>query len=322
MSSLATQNIYSIVQYGFVKFGYPFILIFGTIGSTISISVFAQKAMRQNPCSIYLIAYNVANSLFIWIAAFPNYLAIVFGIDLASHNLSFCRFRFYAIFVLVILCPSYLILASVDRALITSRDICTRQRSTPRLAYILITGTTLLWCVFYLHAFIKINIYEKFPGFNSCIYDPDIYAILMTWNSIIIDGILPPTLMMIFALMTLKNIRDLRVVQVARAPNNGGKIIRTKDRQFLVLVFAEIVLYIILSFMQPIVLFYIEITKDTVKTVDQFSFHWLLARIANFLVYVSLCMNFYLNLIASRAFRNHVKILFINISQFAFRRHR
>lgn len=316
MSLPFAENPYANIQYAIQKIGFPLIISLGTIGSALGVGVFLQQTMRQNPCSNYLVAYNSANIVFIWLAMFPNYLSLGFGIDPGSYILPYCRFRFYAIFLLLILCPSYLILACIDRALMTSPKTNIRQKSTHRLAYYLIIGVTIGWCLFYSHAFVKVNIQEFFPGFALCIYDTGLYTTLMTWNSIVIDGILPPTLMTVFACMTLKNIRQVRVTPTTVTTNNNGRLIQKKDRQFIILVFSEIVVYTIFSSMQPVMLLYIELTKDTMKSFHQFYLDWLLASIGNFLVYLPSCINFYVNLSVSSPFRNQVKNMFLKLYSF------
>lgn len=134
------------------------LIIMGTIGSISSCIVFAQKAMRQNPASIYFIAYSIANLIRLWESLF---LAIMtyHGIDPVNRDVSFCKIHFYIQFVFFMLTPYYLILSSIDRVLVTSSDRRTRERSTIRLAYRSIAGVTLMFAVFFVQLFPFINIY-------------------------------------------------------------------------------------------------------------------------------------------------------------------
>ncbi|CAF0862984.1 unnamed protein product [Adineta steineri] len=62
----------------------------------------------------------------------------------------------------------YLILASIDRVLVTSSNTRTRQRSTRRLAYICIGSGTLFWTLFHCHTLILTDIQEIAPGYSIC----------------------------------------------------------------------------------------------------------------------------------------------------------
>lgn len=129
-------------QKNILKFGGPILMAVGTLSCTITLIVFLRKNLRKNPCSIYLVAYNSCNLLLIYTTLFFSTLATGYNIDPGLYNLHFCRFRMYAILLFDILGPTYLILGSVDRILITPRNTRTRQRSTPHLACICVAIST------------------------------------------------------------------------------------------------------------------------------------------------------------------------------------
>jgi hypothetical protein len=49
-----------LAQKGLFQIGGPFLLALGVISCSVNIDVFIQKNFRKNPCSIYLISYNIA----------------------------------------------------------------------------------------------------------------------------------------------------------------------------------------------------------------------------------------------------------------------
>ena len=118
--------------------GCPILIFIGTMGCIINLLVFMQKNLRKNPCSIYFIAYNIANLIYIHSSLLALTLSIGFKIDASVYNLVLCRLRLYTVALFNLLSSFYLILASIDRILITSRNAITRRRSTRRCAYICI----------------------------------------------------------------------------------------------------------------------------------------------------------------------------------------
>ena len=88
--------------------------------------------------------------------------------------------------LLDVLSPSYLILASIDRMLVTSPNIATRRRSTPRLAFICIISVTLFWILFHSHILFLANITQVAPNNFVCYlsiwYTINIYLLLFTYS--------------------------------------------------------------------------------------------------------------------------------------------
>ena len=148
------------------RFGGPILTSLGTVSCILSLAVFTKKNLRKNPCAIYLIAYHIASLLLIYTTILPQTLAKGYDVDPTSYNLPFCRFRWYTTLLFDVLGPSYLILASVDRILLTSRHALTRQRSTPRLAYACIMSVTLFWLLAESHTLAFCHIFVLGPNYN------------------------------------------------------------------------------------------------------------------------------------------------------------
>jgi hypothetical protein len=204
------------------RYGCPILIVIGTVSCIINVSVFTQKNLRKNPCSIYFIAYNVANFLFIFSLLLPLTLQIGYTIDFSIHNLYICHLRLYISILFDCLSPFYLILASVDRILITSPNALTRQRSTLRLAYICIACGTLFWTLFHIHALIFGTILQLGPYYFVCYYQLGVYFSFMGYYSVIKETV-ALSLMIICGLWAIKNVRHMRRVGIATNPS----VIRT-----------------------------------------------------------------------------------------------
>ena len=142
----------------------------GTFSCILSLAVFARKNLRNNPCSIYLIAVNIANLLLIYTSILSS--TLVFGFDLTQlfSSLVFCGFYFYTTVLFDVLSPFYLILASIDRILITSPNAVTRRKSTRRLAYISIAAVTIFWVCAHSYNLIVPQLIEVAPGYFNCAF--------------------------------------------------------------------------------------------------------------------------------------------------------
>jgi hypothetical protein len=111
-------------------------------------------------------------------------LSIGYRIDASVYNLVVCRLRLYTVALFNLLSPFYLILASVDRVLIKSRNALTQRRSTRRLAYICILIGSLFWAVFHCHALIFSTITQIGPTSFMCYYRQGAHLAFMDYYAL------------------------------------------------------------------------------------------------------------------------------------------
>ena len=302
------------IQNDFYRIGGPILVVLGMASSVLSLMIFTRKNLRKNPCSIYLVAVNVSNLLLIFTSILFSTLATGYNIDPSAYNLSFCRFRYFTMFLFDILSPSYLILASIDRILLTSSNALTRQRSTPRLAYTCIIVTTLCWSFLHIHTLILTNIVQLLPGVFLCFFQLGMHFTVVSYYSLIIKGILIPLLMLSLGLWAVKNVRNAAcVMPVSVVPtlstrtNRRTRADHLKDRQLLRILLVDIIVYIFFNAMLVIVLLYQQIKQNQMPTLVERQMQNVLANIAVFSTYIPFCIGCYTNLLASKTFRQEIK---------------
>jgi hypothetical protein len=94
----------------------PMIIIVGNIGSVLNVIVFSiSKKLELSPCSLCLIFGSIVYSVYLNIVALLRLLQIGFNIDPSSRWSWICKFRFYAVGLLLMLPRSYMLLAAIDR---------------------------------------------------------------------------------------------------------------------------------------------------------------------------------------------------------------
>ena len=296
------------------RLGGPILMFIGNISSIFNLIIFTRKNLRKNPCSIYLIAFNIINFLFLNTTLLQATLFNGFNINLISYNLTFCRFITYIGFLWDILSPFYLVLASVDRVLVTSRNALTRRRSTHRLAYICIISGTIFWMLFHIHALILMDIIEIYPNYFICYFFSNSYLQFTSYYSLILKAIIIPLLMIVFGLRAVKNVRTIGRVQIAPAlPTNTATIrnalnpIHSKDRQLVKILIINISVYLIFSLMLSIVLMYQQITQYETKSSVQSQIDLFLLFVSLFSSYIPFCIVCYTNFFMSKTFRIEIK---------------
>ncbi|CAF1132900.1 unnamed protein product [Adineta ricciae] len=315
-SDLAYIAFLSSVQKYLFQYGGPILIAIGTFSCILSLAVFARKNLRNNPCSIYLIALNIANLLLIYTSILITVLVNGYNMYDLLTSLIFCRFYIYITVVSDILPPSYLILASIDRILITSPNAVTRRKSTRRLAYICIAAVTIFWVCAHSYNLVLIELIQIAPSYSIC-YLPQKLLEGQAYYSLTVKAIIVPAMMIVLGLYPIRNIRRVhrnRVAAVAlsRSDTGGGDLyaINSKQMQLARITLSNIGVYLIFSLMISIVLMYQGITQYNDKTYLQTQIESFVLNVARFIDFIPFCVDLYTNIFVSKTFRNEMKNLF------------
>lgn len=287
------------------RYGGTSLIAVGTIGCVLSLLVFTQKNFRKNPCSNYLIAYNTSNLLLIYTSILFATLSAGYGIEPTSSNLFLCRFRSYTMFLFDALSPSYLILASVDRVLVTSKNALTRKRSTVRLARCTIAAITLFWAAGQSHMLVLAELIAIIPGVPTCYFPSAIHVTIVSYYSVLVRAMLMPGLMIVLGLWTVRNAQ--RVTPVVTNAEANTRTFHTKDRQLIKILLTDTSVYIASNLMNSIVLLYQQFAGNLFATYTLVILNAFLLNVSVFCTYIPYCMSCYTNLLISKTFRQEMK---------------
>ncbi|UJR17186.1 hypothetical protein I4U23_004081 [Adineta vaga] len=302
------QTLLSVQTYVY-QIGSVILIIGGGLGCILSLIIFSKKNLRKNPCSFYFIAYNFANLCQLTLLHIQGMLAYGYNINISTFNDSFCRIDYYLGYVLDILSPFYLILASIDRMLVTSRDARIRRHSTHQLAYKCIIGGTIVWMLIHSHTLIFFKVIEIIPSYLVCYSDSNIYLAFTNYYALV-KTILIPIVMLICEVFTIKHIRSTRHATVAPVSTAIGSAVnptRSKDRQLIGIVLINASVYIIFTLVPVSVAIYKQITQFQNKSSVESQVDLFLTSISSFIYYIPFSISFYTNLIVSKTFRKEIK---------------
>lgn len=195
---------------------------------SLSISVLFSMIFLSVGLQIFIVLYSYCD-------------CIGYSIDPARTSLVFCKIKFYLTYIAAILPPSFMILACIDRWLLSSLDARARLRSQPRFAYRSMICVSLFWILFSIHSLFGSTISLR-SGITQCYLQPGSYTLFIALYSIIINYLLPPTLMAIFGLLTIINIRQ---TQRQIHPMRRTGYIHRKDRHLLRMLLFQVLVNII-----------------------------------------------------------------------------
>jgi hypothetical protein len=286
----------------------------GGVGGLLTCIVFAQKTMRQNPGSIYFIAYNLTSLILMFDSLFSSVISHILNFNLYSYNVPYCKLYLYGAILFPTLSRYYLVLTSVDRIFVTSSNAVTRQRSTHRLAYWSIAGGTLFISLYYIHLLVLVDIYELYPGYSVCYYRPGNYAAFVNYSNLVVTGFIPWLLLSVFAVLTLRNLHQVRIQPLNAVPAATNSR-QSKDRQFAVMLLAEIIIFFLSSAATLIFSIYLQITQYQTKNDQQRAVENFLQNLFYLFSFVPGATTFYVNLAVSKAFRQKTTEVLFELCQ-------
>lgn len=168
---------------------------------------------------------------------------IGYDFDPAQTSIALCKIKFYLSAITAQLPPTFVVLACIDRLMLSSLNVNIRLWSQPRFAYRWIAVVSIFWTIFSVHALFGSNIYHRMSG-SFCTVQPGSYTLFLAIYSIICLYLLPPILMGILGVLTILNVR--RVQRRIFPRTNRGRMQR-KDRHLLRMLLFQVLVNIIFT---------------------------------------------------------------------------
>jgi hypothetical protein len=303
-STLAT------IQTQLIVYGYSILMILGNIGNTFIIILFHRN--RQNPCSIYLSSSALMNIVYLTMyfceQVFPfNYT------DGTIRALLVCKLYIYILIAFGQTAKTVLVLACIDRFLITNDRASLRAFSTPKKAKYLICFSIIFWFLFSIHIPIMITIVN---GRCTALH---VYSIFYSIYSAITVVLIPSITLGVFGYLSYRHLRKLgrRIQPTGNDGNDANNFIRRRDRDLLVLVISEVIVYVMTTFLYPSILLEMVISQYIIpnKSVQYLQTETFIYTISVLLLFLNCSAPFYTYFIASKSFRRDFQQLIINIYQ-------
>ncbi|CAF1525773.1 unnamed protein product [Adineta ricciae] len=285
------------------------IIILGLIGFIGNLFTFLQPTLRQNSICIHTLSASFIDIINLFINLFPLYLNPSTGNLAASiTNRSLCKLKLFALVFFPQLSLNLLIMSLIDRYACTfgptsSMSRLLQLRTVPWMIFI----TIIISCIMSLYPII---LYDVLPGFGCGSMNPTINAIIY----IGIHGIMTPIIMLIFVLLTYRKI-------IQRRQRIGAMLVASQNRyrnQFIAMIFAQVSVtsFLVLQWMGMYSYFWI--TKNTVKSAEDWAIIYFLLSLTNNLYYFINVRSFYLSTLTSRLFRQAMFAGFLKLFRRTF----
>jgi len=288
-------------------YGYSLVMTLGNIGNIFIMILFSRQ--RHNACSIYILNLAIINNLYLTF----NSLARIISYDFRNKTigaLAYCKIRSYLSGSLGGTAKTVIVLACIDRYMMTSTHTNFRAFSTPKRAQYLIFFSFIFWLIAGCHIPIMTTISN-----GQCI-PSGVYSAILSIYIIISIALFPPITSGIFSYLTYRNMRqrNLRVQAFKHNTNDVNIPIRRRDRDLLILVISELILYAVTTIPYPLIFSETIISRYIIpnKSVQYSQIEALIFTIVYLLVNVNHGASFYVYLVLSKSFRRDWKQLITN----------
>lgn len=178
-------------------------IIFGIIGFIGNLFTYTQRALRSNTCCIYSLVGSIVDVLNLLFGLLPNGLTAAFGIVLPwTQTTPLCKFSVFLIVFLPHLSANCLLFAIIDRYAAT----CALQSRLRRMVQLKLTPIIIILAILisFLCTMYNLFYFESFSSSFCISNDPLTPSILY----IIFVGLSQPIVMLVFVLLTQRNVHQ------------------------------------------------------------------------------------------------------------------
>ncbi|CAF4185549.1 unnamed protein product, partial [Adineta steineri] len=234
--------------------------ILGLIGFIGNVFTFLQPNLRWSNCCIYMLCSSIVDIIHLTINIFPSYLRNKYSYYTLPWNLSFslCKLNYFLYSFLPQLSINLLLLSIIDQyactcALTSWAHRLNKLKMVPRLILMMICISG----IFSIYAPILGNDQPALCGF----VEQTTYDIL----NIFFNGVLQPIVILIFVLLTYRNIRQSR-------QRVGGMVKPGVNRfrnQFIVMIITQVLITALFSLQWMIIQTYVLFNYSISKTLGE-----------------------------------------------------
>jgi hypothetical protein len=208
-----TAQRYNVITQEFTKYAgisLYFLCIFGTI---MNILTFLQKTYNRRACSLYLLFASVFDLAHLSPGTLSTILQYGFYYDWTINYVAYCKIKNYLIYVLTMISGTFTVFASIDRYFLSSHNSNLWNYSSRLVAKCCIKFIIIFWFIasfpiIYCSKHVNDSLNNQQTVCSNPADDKFCLSIRIVYTCLL-DGFLPPLIMMIFGLLTYNNIRHL-----------------------------------------------------------------------------------------------------------------
>jgi hypothetical protein len=256
---------YNRISQQLTKYAGLSLYILCLFGTMMNMLTFIRRTYHSRSCSLYISAASIFDFVQLNLGPLTNILQYGFHYDWTIYSIVFCKIKSYVSFASSVMSATLITTASIDRYLLSSRDVNRWKYCTRSIAFRWIKCVILFWII------VSIPILFCYTCFNHSSHNDQMICsnslqnlvclIIQIVYNCFLNGCCPPLLMMLFGFLALTNI--YRVRQQSRVRSARLEQINYQLTNMLIL---QTLKSSFTSFPLSIYNFYLLLTRNMSKT--------------------------------------------------------
>ncbi|CAF3341208.1 unnamed protein product [Rotaria sp. Silwood1] len=276
----------------------PVIIIIGIVGNSLNIVVLTRPTLYYHSCSRYFLALAITNLFYSSIIFTYRLLANGYQINLSNNSIVSCKIITYISTTSAFFSPYLIVLASIDRYCASSRSPSMRKFSRAYVAQWMSSIIVVIFSLFFIYILVTANLQPE-KGLSCAVQVNSIFSQVYLIIQVSLFAVVPPSLMMIFGLMTIQNANRSRAIQVVASRYN-----RT-EHQLARMLLLQVSVHVFLT-LPSSVTYLMAALPNKIQTTSTFSF---ISIICQLLFNCSYITSFFLYLLSGRIYRKELSQL-------------
>ena len=281
-----------------------FLFLIGSAGNIFGCVIWIHPKLRINQCIWYFFAANCSSMLYLIAAISPLLSAWNSSLDLANTVPIICKIRMLIILVTRTLSLWFIAFAAIDRYLFSRFDNNEQRLRFYRNPIASIGFFTIFSFLLWLETIFcfKIQLVAEpiscYPVSTTCrIYNDIVFPV--------VSVIIPCTLMLIFGLLSIKNIlRSRRMLNPLPVPSTATENADRKlQRNLTKILIIQVTLMVTFNLPHALYTLYLTITSYNRKEAEQRDLETFIYKMLLLVTFTSNSISFYFNLLTGSTFR-------------------
>ena len=248
---------------------------------------------------------SIATMILLSMGIIPLMISTATSVNPFTSNNSFCKSRVYINQFSAMSCRWLLVMACIDRCCSSSANANLRRLSTVYVARRVSFGICLSWLIFPFHTLIFVNLLERKT--IVCVVTDSQVRIYHGLYTIILGGILPPSIMFVCSVFIWKNLRERAIRRNFLCPRRHAEY---RDDQVMLMLLTQVLIFIISTIPFLSNNLYEALTRDVInKSAERLTIERFLAVLTELFVYVFPASLFYSSTLTSAHFRAEFRLV-------------
>ncbi|CAF1565317.1 unnamed protein product [Rotaria sp. Silwood1] len=280
------------------------LLIFGSCGSFCNFITFTSKQLKTSSCAFYFLCTAITELIAFYFGLLSRLAGDRLGSTLFTTNSTYCKIRSYLVVALPSLVTYMILLTTIDRFMSTTTQVRYRSFSQLKVAHRLAPLVIIISMILSSHMLV---FYNFFP---ACTAQPGIYSVVYSVYLIIWTGILPNGLILLFSLLTFRNVvKTKHRVGVTTTTTTTTKMssqqrhTQRTESQLIVMMLSQATLSSCLDLIRIALYAYFVLSTGLPKSNYHRTVDGLLLQISIILLYGNCSKSFYVYTLTSGFFR-------------------